>query len=194
MDELEKLRQEALQCAKCQLYNGRNKLVFGEGSLQAGIFMIGEGPGYDENEQGRPFVGKSGQLLDKILAACNFSREQHVYIGNIVKCRPPGNRNPLPEEAAACRPFLERQLEIIRPEIIVLMGAVALKFMVGDHLRITRVRGQWIEHEGRMFIPVYHPSALLRNPALKRETWEDYKNIVRKYRELVDPAHRCDYV
>ncbi len=194
MDELEKLRQEALQCAKCQLYKGRNKLVFGEGSLQAGIFMIGEGPGYDENEQGRPFVGKSGQLLDKILAACNFSREQHVYIGNIVKCRPPGNRNPLPEEAAACRPFLERQLEIIRPEIIVLMGAVALKFMVGDHLRITRVRGQWIEHEGRMFIPVYHPSALLRNPALKRETWEDYKNIVRKYRELVDPAHRCDYV
>ncbi len=194
MDELENLSAEAIQCTNCQLYKGRNKLVFGEGSPQAGIFMIGEGPGYDENEQGRPFVGKSGQLLDKILSACNFNREQHVYIGNIVKCRPPGNRNPLPEEAAACRPFLERQIEIIRPKIIVLMGAVALKYMVGDHLRITKVRGQWIEHEDRLFIPVYHPSALLRNPALKRETWDDYKNIVRKYRELVDPGHKCEYV
>lgn len=194
MDELENLSAEAIQCTNCQLYKGRNKLVFGEGSPQAGIFMIGEGPGYDENEQGRPFVGKSGQLLDKILSACNFNREQHVYIGNIVKCRPPGNRNPLPEEAAACRPFLERQIDIIRPKIIVLMGAVALKYMVGDHLRITKVRGQWIEHEDRLFIPVYHPSALLRNPALKRETWDDYKNIVRKYRELVDPGHKCEYV
>jgi len=194
MHELLKLRDEALACTRCQLVASRNKLVFGEGNPDAGIFMIGEGPGYDENEQGRPFVGKSGQLLDKILAVCGFNRQEHIYIGNIVKCRPPGNRNPSPAEAAACMPYLHKQIELVNPAIIILMGAVALKYMINDDLRITKVRGQWIEKDGRWFIPVYHPSALLRNPALKKDTWEDYKNIVRKYREVVDAGHVCEYL
>lgn len=194
MHELLKLREEALQCTKCELHKSRNKLVFGEGNPGAPIFMIGEGPGYDENEQGRPFVGKSGQLLDKILAACGFNRREHVYIGNIVKCRPPGNRNPSPEEAACCMPYLQKQIELVNPGIIILMGAVALKYMIGDDLRITKVRGQWIQHIDRLYIPVFHPSALLRNPALKKDTWEDYKNIVRKYREIVDAGHPCEYL
>jgi len=194
MHELIRLRDEALSCTKCPLAQSRNKLVFGEGSPDANIFIIGEGPGYDENEQGRPFVGKSGQLLDKILVACGFNRHDHVYIGNIVKCRPPGNRNPSPAEAAACLPYLHRQVELVDPAIIILMGAVALKYMIGDDLRITKVRGQWFEKDGRHFIPVYHPSALLRNPSLKRDTWEDYKDVVRKYRELVDREHSCEYI
>ncbi|RLD79959.1 MAG: uracil-DNA glycosylase, partial [Bacteroidetes bacterium] len=173
MHELIRLRDEALACTKCPLVQSRNKLVFGDGSPDANIFMIGEGPGYDENEQGRPFVGKSGILLDKILAACGFNRHQHVYIGNIVKCRPPGNRNPSAAEAAACLPYLHSQIELIKPKIIILMGAVALRYMIGDELRITKVRGQWIEKDNNLFIPVYHPSALLRNPDLKRDTWED---------------------
>lgn len=193
MHELVALQEEALQCTRCPLVKSRNKLVFGEGPDNAPIFMIGEGPGYDENEQGRPFVGKSGQLLDKILAACNFTRKEHVYIGNIVKCRPPGNRNPSPEEAAACMPYLRKQIEIVDPAIIILMGAVALRYMIGDEMRITKVRGQWIGKDGRWFMPVYHPSALLRNPALKRDTWEDYKNVVRKFREIVNPEHPFDY-
>lgn len=194
MHELLKLRDEALACNRCQLANSRNNLVFGEGNPDAGIFMIGEGPGYEENEQGRPFVGKSGQLLDKILAACGFDRQKHIYIGNIVKCRPPGNRNPSPEEAACCIPYLHRQIELINPKIIILMGAVALKYMIGDEMRITKVRGEWIEKDDRFFMPVYHPSALLRNPSLKRDTWEDYKNVVRKYRELVDAGHACEHL
>ncbi|MCK5079159.1 MAG: uracil-DNA glycosylase [Bacteroidales bacterium] len=194
MHELILLRDEALQCTKCPLSKSRNKLVFGEGNPDAGIFMIGEGPGYDENEQGRPFVGRSGQLLDKILNACGFNRQEHIYIGNIVKCRPPGNRNPSPEEAATCMPYLMKQIEIVDPKIIILLGATALKYMIDPDLRITKIRGQWTEHNGRLFMPVYHPSALLRNPALKKETWEDYKNVVRKYRELVDGGHECEYV
>ncbi len=194
MNELTRLQEEALVCTKCALAQSRNKLVFGEGNPESNIFMIGEGPGYEENEQGRPFVGKSGQLLDKILGACGFNRHEHIYIGNIVKCRPPGNRNPSPEEAASCIPYLHRQIELIDPKIIILMGAVALKYMIGDELRITKVRGKWIEKDGRFFMPVYHPSALLRNPSLKIDTWEDYKNVVRKYREVVDAGHVCEYL
>ena len=194
MSELILLQEEALQCTKCQLANSRNKLVFGEGNENAGIFIIGEAPGYDEDRQGRPFVGKSGQLLDKILAACGFKRQEHVYIGNILKCRPPGNRNPSPEEAASCMPFLLKQIELVDPKIIILLGASALKHMIGPELRITKIRGQWLEHDGRLFMPVYHPSALLRNPALKKESWEDFKNVVRKYRELVNKDHYCKYI
>lgn len=193
MHKLLALEEEALECTRCSLVRSRNKLVFGEGPVDAPIFMIGEGPGYDENEQGRPFVGKSGQLLDKILAACNFSRREHVYIGNIVKCRPPGNRNPSPEEAAACMPYLRQQIGIVDPAIIILMGAVALRYMIGDEMKITKVRGQWIQKDGRWIMPVYHPSALLRNPALKKDTWEDFKSVVRKFREIVNAEHPFDY-
>ena len=130
MHELISLREEALLCVRCDLHKSRNMLVFGEGNPDAGIFLIGEGPGYEEDKQGRPFVGRSGILLDKILAACGFNRNKHIYIGNIVKCHPPENRNPSIDEASKCLPYLERQIEIVNPKIIVLMGAVALRYMI----------------------------------------------------------------
>lgn len=148
----------------------------------------------DEDFQGTPFVGKSGQLLDKILAACGFTRDEHVFITNIVKCRPPNNRVPSPHEATTCMPYLLKQIELINPKIIILLGATALKHMAGQEHRITRERGNWIDLNGRLAIPVFHPAALLRNPALKRPTWEDFKKIVFKYRQLVDPNHKSDYV
>ena len=150
---------------------------------------IGEGPGYYEDVQGRPFVGASGQLLDKILSVCGFSREKDTYIANIVKCRPPGNRAPTPEERSTCLPFLMRQIEFVQPSIIVLLGATALQGLVDPSARITRVRGTWLTWHGYWVMPTFHPSALLRTPALKREAWEDFKKVIDKYREVVDPHH-----
>ncbi|HZJ73302.1 MAG TPA: uracil-DNA glycosylase [Perlabentimonas sp.] len=192
--ELNELKEQILQCTKCELSKTRNRVIFGEGNVNAEIMIIGEGPGRDEDIQGRPFVGKSGQLLDKILAACGFNRTHHVFIGNIVKCRPPQNRVPSPSEAAICMPYLQKQIELIDPKILILLGATSLKYMVGSEYRITRDRGKWINHDGRLAMPVFHPAVLLRNPALKRPTWQDFKNIVYKYRELVDPAHKSDHV
>lgn len=159
------------------------------GNPYAEILIIGEGPGQEEDLQGLPFVGKSGQLLDKILSACGFSREEQVYIANIVKCRPPGNRDPEPQERAACLPWLYQQIALIQPKIIVLLGATALKGLIDPEARITKVRGQWMEWEGFSVLPTFHPSALLRNPGLKKEAWEDFKEVIQKYRELVDPDH-----
>jgi len=194
MEEIDILREEILRCSLCGLSKTRNNVIFGEGNLNAEIMIIGEAPGRDEDMQGRPFVGKSGQLLDKILDACGFTRMEHLFISNIVKCRPPDNRVPAPEEAAICMPWLHRQIEIIDPKILVLLGATALKYMAGPDHRITRERGSWITIQGRLAMPVFHPAALLRNPGLKRDTWEDYKKIVFKYRELVDPKHYSAYV
>lgn len=192
--EFEILRNEIINCTKCDLSKTRNHIIFGEGNINAEILIIGEAPGNDEDIQGRPFVGKSGQLLDKILEACGFTREEHIFISNIVKCRPPDNRIPTPKEAEICIPWLSRQIEIINPKIMILLGATALKYMAGNEPRITRDHGKWIYIKGRLAMPVYHPAALLRNPDLKRDTWEDYKKIVLKYRELVNPNHYCKYV
>jgi len=182
-------------CRACGLYQTRNQPVVGEGFEDSGLMLIAEAPGADEDRVGRPFVGPSGRLLDRILAACGFERDRHVYISNIVKCRPPGNRAPKDDEAAACLPFLHEQIASVDPRIIVTLGATALKYLLGDaSLRITRVRGTWMDWNGRRVMPVYHPSALLRNPSLKRDTWEDFKAVVRSYRDLVDPAHHSDYV
>ena len=191
---LKSLEHDVLQCRKCGLSGTRHHVIFGEGNDAAPIFLIGEGPGRDEDLQGRPFVGQSGRLLDKILQACGFDRSRHVYIGNIIKCRPPGNRTPAPEEVEACLPYLLKQIDLVDPKIIILLGSTALKSLIGPDLRITRLRGTWITWHDRLVMPVYHPSALLRNPALKKETWEDFKNIVFKYRELVDPEHHSDHV
>lgn len=177
-------------CTRCRLHEGRTHAVFGMGNPYAEIMLIGEGPGRDEDLQGLPFVGKSGQLLDKILAACGFTREEHVYIGNIVKCRPPNNRDPLPEERNACLPWLFQQISHIRPKILILLGGTAVKGLIDPDARITRLRGKWMDWEGFWVMPTYHPSALLRNPALKKEAWEDFKQVVIKYRELVDPDHQ----
>ncbi len=194
MKDLELLREKVLTCRKCNLSAVRNNVIFGEGSPDAGILIIGEAPGRDEDLQGRPFVGKSGQLLDKILAACGFTRKDHVFISNIVKCRPPGNRVPSPHEAAVCMPWLLEQIDIIDPKIMILLGATALKYIAGDSHRITRERGSWLIWQNRLVMPVYHPAALLRDPSLKRDTWEDFKKIYYKYRETINPLHQSSYI
>ncbi len=191
---LEALKKEVLNCNKCGLAKTRNHVIFGEGNSHAPILIIGEAPGRDEDLQGRPFVGYSGQLLDKILDACGFNRTQHVYISNIIKCRPPGNRVPYPEEIEKCKPLLLKQIELINPKILILLGATALKNMIGPDMRITKIRGNWIPWENRLAMPVYHPSALLRNPALKRDTWEDFKQLVIKYRQIVDRTHYSAHI
>lgn len=156
--------------------------------------IIGEAPGYDEDIQGRPFVGKSRQLLYKILTVCGFSRTEHVYISNIVKCHPPENLVPTLNEAEVCIPYLHRQIVIIDPKILILLGATSFKHMAGNTYRVARDRGKWISVNGRLAMPVFHPAALLRNPDLKRPTWDDYKEVVRKYRERVNANHKSDYV
>jgi len=191
---IELLKEEILKCTKCDLAKSRHHVIFGEGNTNGGIFIIGEAPGRDEDLQGRPFVGKSGQLLDKILTACGFTRDEHVFISNIVKCRPPENRVPTPNEAAVCMPWLLQQIELVNPKILIFLGATALKYMTGPDHKITREHGTWLKWQNRLAMPVYHPAALLRDPALKRDTWEDFKKIVFKYRELVNPQHYSAHV
>lgn len=187
--EFDRLTAEVGSCTRCPLHGQRTQAVFGTGNPFAEIMVIGEGPGEEEDRQGLPFVGKSGQLLDKILEAAGFSRNENVYIANIVKCRPPGNREPEPEERAACLPWLMEQIDLIQPNLIILLGSTALKGLIDPEGKITRVRGTWIQWNDIWVMPTYHPSALLRNPELKKEVWEDMKAVVRKYREVVDPHH-----
>ena len=194
MDKLSELREEVLACTCCGLSKTRRNVVFGNGNPDAGIFIIGEAPGFDEDRIGKVFVGKSGQLLDKIFEACNFSRDKHLYISNILKCRPPGNRNPGVDEQKACIPYLLKQIDIIDPKILILLGSVPFKVFFGADVKITRDRGIWKNYFNRWVMPTYHPSALLRNPNLKTDSWKDFKDIIRKYRELVDPDHYCRYL
>ncbi len=188
------LKEAILNCARCDLAKTRKNVIFGEGNIDAGIMIVGEAPGRDEDINGRPFIGLSGQLLDKILAACGFTREEHVFISNIVRCRPPGNRLPTRYEASVCIPWLNQQIEIINPVILILLGSTALKYMTGGDHRITRDHGKWLNISNRLVMPVYHPAALLRDPSLKKCTWEDFKKIFYKYRELVDQEHFSPYI
>lgn len=189
ISDLAALEQKVKTCRRCGLRDGCNGVVFGEGSPTARLIFCGEGPGADEDRLGRPFVGRAGQLLDKMLEACGFQRFQHVYILNAVKCRPPGNRIPTDEERAACRVNLDAQLRLLKPAIMVLLGATALQTVLDPKGRVTRDRGKWVERNGVLIMTTYHPAALLRNPNLKRDTWEDLKQVVAKYRELIDPGH-----
>lgn len=184
------LSRQVSVCKRCALHAERKNTVFGTGNPFAEIMLIGEGPGQEEDLTGKPFVGKSGQLLDKILEACGFTREENVYIANIVKCRPPNNRDPLPEERTACLPWLFMQIAAIKPKIIILLGSTALKGLIDPEAKITQLRGKWMEWEGIHVMPTYHPSALLRNPSLKKDAWEDFKMVVQLYRDLVDPDHK----
>lgn len=193
MDEFEQFKYEVNHCTKCELSKTRTKVVFGDGFRDAEIMCIGEGPGYYEDQQGIPFVGKSGQLLDKILNVCGFTRENHVFIGNIVKCRPPNNRDPIPEERETCIPFLYKQIELINPKIIILLGATALKGLIDPNAKITKMRGEWLEWNNKLVMPTFHPSALLRNEKLKRPVWEDFKKVVVKYRELINENHKSEH-
>lgn len=177
------LMEEMKDCQKCRLCEKRTNIVPGEGNPNADILFIGEGPGRDEDAQGRPFVGASGQLLDRMIHAIGLERTE-VYIANVVKCRPPMNRNPEPDEAAACMPYLRSQFVLISPKIIVLLGKVACRYVLGDETPITRLRGTWIERKGIWFMPTYHPSLLLRQPERKKEAWEDFKLVKAKLLEV----------
>jgi uracil-DNA glycosylase family 4 len=176
---LEDIRADIGDCTRCKLHAGRTKIVFGEGNPQARLMFVGEGPGADEDVTGRPFVGRAGQLLDKIIAAIGYKR-QEVYIGNVVKCRPPGNRTPENDEVNTCEQFLFRQIALIKPKVIVALGSPAFQCLCRTKESITRARGQFREWNGIQVMPTFHPAYLLRSPDKKREAWEDMK-IVRDY-------------
>jgi len=177
--ELKELEASLEGCTRCKLAEGRTKLVFGEGSPTADLMFVGEGPGRDEDIQGRPFVGRAGQLLTRIINAMKLKRSD-VYIANIVKCRPPKNRNPEPDEVAACKPFLMKQIEIIRPKVICALGSVAFQNLMDTKAPISKFRGTlypW--QDGILIMPTFHPAFLLRNPAKKRDVWEDVQVIMK---------------
>lgn len=177
---LEELYQRIHTCTKCSLGYTRTKFVFGTGNPHADIVLIGEAPGADEDAQGEPFVGRAGQLLTKILAAINLTR-QEVYICNILKCRPPNNRRPLPSEVEQCEPYLYKQLQLINPPFIVALGLTAAETLLRRKLKMNQARGRWYDFFGARLLVTYHPAALLRNPELKRDTWEDVKRLRRAY-------------
>jgi DNA polymerase len=181
---LGELHDAFAECQRCPLGATRTTFVFGVGNPQAKLMLIGEAPGRDEDLQGEPFVGAAGQLLDKILAAVNFKRDE-VYIANILKCRPPGNRNPEPLEIAACSPILARQIELIRPRIICTLGSFAAKTILQEKDGISRLRGRIHYYRGIPVVPTFHPAALLRNPAWKKPTWEDVQLLRREYDRLL---------
>lgn len=181
--ELEELSRVANGCTECRLSKTRQKVVFGSGSPTADLMFIGEGPGAEEDRQGMPFVGPAGELLTKIIQAIELDRSQ-VYIANVVKCRPPSNRDPHPDESAACRRFLQRQVELIQPRIIVALGRVAAQNLLDTSAPLGRLRNQWHEFDGVPVRATYHPAALLRNASWKRPTWEDMQAVRDRLAEL----------
>lgn len=170
------LREKALECKRCHLREGASQVVMGKGAVNKKIMFIGEGPGADEDRRGEPFVGRAGQLLNRIFAAVNIKREE-VYITNMVKCRPPGNRNPSSGEVAACAPILAAEIKLIDPKVIVPLGSVALKNLIDEEASITRMRGKWIKRGKYFFLPTFHPSYLLRNERMKKAAWYDFRLI-----------------
>ena len=170
------LNQEISECRACRLCETRNHVVPGEGNPRALLMFIGEGPGRDEDLQGRPFVGRSGELLTRMIRSIGLEREE-VYICNVVKCRPPQNRNPEPDEAQACLNYLRAQVALVRPRVIVLLGKVACRYTLNQEISVMREHGRWFERKGVWFMPTYHPSALLRDPSKKRDAWEDFQKI-----------------
>jgi uracil-DNA glycosylase len=177
---LDVLAETVRTCTSCALHTGRTQTVFARGTGSARLCFVGEGPGADEDAQGFPFVGKAGQLLDRMIAAMGFERDE-VYVCNIVKCRPPDNRKPEPNEMAACTPYLKEQLELVAPEVIVALGATAVQGLFGTTEGITRMRGRWKLYGGRIpVMPTFHPAYLLRTPTAKREVWEDLQAVLRQ--------------
>ena len=183
-NRMEQLREECLQCQKCPLAATRHHVVFGTGKTDAEVVFVGEGPGENEDLQGEPFVGRGGALLDKYLEAVDLSRERNIYIANIVKCRPPQNRDPLNTEKDACSGYLRRQLELMQPKILVCLGRISAAEIIKPDFRITQEHGQFFEKDGMQMMALYHPAALLRDPGKKPETFEDLKRLQARIREL----------
>ena len=172
-----KLREEAMGCTRCELHQTRQTVVFGTGNEDADLMFVGEAPGQDEDREGEPFVGRAGQLLTKIIEAMGLTRDA-VYIANVIKCRPPGNRNPKTTEIETCEPFLLRQIELIQPKVICALGTFAAQTLLGTDERISTLRGRFHDYHGVKLMPTYHPAYLLRNPHGKRDVWEDVQKIM----------------
>ena len=175
-EDLAAIRDDLGDCRRCKLAGGRTQIVFGVGNPRARLMFVGEAPGEEEDKKGEPFVGRAGQLLTKIVEAIGLTREQ-VYIANVIKCRPPGNRNPENDEVASCEPFLFRQIDVIQPKVIVPLGKFAAQCLLKTMDPITRLRGRQFDYRGTVLIPTFHPAYLLRNPSAKREVWEDMKKV-----------------
>ncbi|MGI6658678.1 MAG: uracil-DNA glycosylase [Dethiobacteraceae bacterium] len=180
---LAELAQTVVQCRRCPLRAGASQVVFGTGNTQAQLLLVGEGPGAEEDAQGLPFVGAAGKLLTKILASVDISREE-VYITNVVKCRPPGNRAPSAKEIETCLPHLLAQIELLNPQIILCLGAVATKALIDPQASVSLIRGKWLERKGRKIMATFHPAALLRDQSKKRPVWYDIQKVRDVYRSL----------
>jgi DNA polymerase len=176
-ETLLKVREDLGECARCKLHKTRNKIVFGDGSAKAQLVFVGEGPGADEDAQGLPFVGRAGKLLTQMIEAMGLQRSD-VYICNVVKCRPPGNRQPEPDEVEKCSPFLFRQLDVLQPKVIVCLGATAAQTLLQTNRGISHFRGQWMDFRGYKMLATYHPAYLLRNPAAKGDVWKDLQKVM----------------
>lgn len=183
-DTWEELEKSIIDCKKCKLCTGRTNIVFGTGNKEADLMFIGEGPGADEDREGEPFVGKAGKLMNMAFNGIGINREE-VYIANIVKCRPPSNRNPEEDEANACIDYLRNQVMLVKPKVIVLLGSVALKNILGNEYGITASRGNWVERKGILYMPTWHPAALLRDENKKIEFWKDLKQVKEKMKEII---------
>ncbi len=185
----EQLKKDCLQCEKCSLCAGRTQVVFGVGNENAEVLFVGEGPGQREDELGQPFVGRSGQLLDVFLDTVHLYRDKNIYIANIVKCRPPQNRDPMPEERAACLPWLREQFRLMRPKIVVCLGRIAAQVLIRPNFAIMKEHGQWTEKNGIAFTATLHPAALLRNPTQKPLAFEDFVAIREKINEVCEHTY-----
>ena len=186
-ETLEQIRADIGDCRRCKLSNSRKNIVFGAGSPSARLVFVGEGPGFEEDKTGKPFVGAAGKLLTKIIQAIKLTREQ-VYICNIIKCRPPGNRNPEPDEIKACFPFLERQIAALKPDFICALGIFATQTLLETKEPISKLRGRFHDYKGIKLLPTYHPAYLLRNPDKKRDVWEDMKKLMNEYNNQPPPV------
>lgn len=185
----QQLEAQCLACKRCPLHETRTHVVFGQGVPNAEVLFVGEGPGQSEDEQGLPFVGRSGQLLDKYLFAIDLDRAQNCYIANIVKCRPPHNRDPLPTESEACMPWLREQFRLLRPKIVVCLGRIAAQRMISSDFSVTKQHGQFIEKGGILFMGTFHPAALLRNPRQKPDAFADFAALRDKIGEVCEHTY-----
>lgn len=187
--DLQTLQQDCLSCRRCGLCETRTHVVFGQGVPHAEILFVGEGPGANEDEQGQPFVGRSGQLLDHYLEAVDLSRDKNIYIANILKCRPPHNRDPLPEESAACLPWLRQQFQILRPKIIVCLGRIAAQQLIDPGFSVTKDHGKFFDKHGTLFMATYHPAALLRYPVNKPAVFGDFVALREKIPQVCNHTY-----